>query len=356
MAVNKTIFHKHRDAQDPRPFRRYLLVLAATVLTAGVAVFALNAAIDPLWYVRGNVITGDNFAFNERFAKLNLFLRSANRHDCLIFGSSRTTLLNQNRIKGFTCANLAFSSGVVSEFVATARYLKAQGVSPKLVIVGVDAFNFWRDMTPVLPDFVVKREMPPPLIPTYLSASTLRFSLRTLAGDSPFIRYYDKNFVGRIGSDAPSYDPPEPTELTAKPWKFKSARKGRYFELRQIFPEARYIGYVPPVSAWQVVEELYLTGHLDEYLQTLESIAEQFDALYDFSIPSEVTMLPENTYDGDHYGAAVNANIANVLQGNSMDFGIEVRKSSHADYARAYNDAVTRFMKGFHATGAGESQ
>ena len=327
-------------------FRRYLVYIFAAALTVAFGVLAVNSAVDPLWYWRGNIVTGENFAFNERFAKLNRFLRAPERYDCVIFGSSRATLLDQTRITDYTCANLSFSSGVVSEFLATARYLKAQGFSPKLVIVGIDAFNFWRSMEPNLTDFVKSGRRPPAWIPTYLTASALGFSVRALAGDSPYARSYDANFVGRANDDAPTYTPPAHDEMVAKTWKFDPSRQEIFFELRDVFPEAQFVGYVPPTSAWRTVEELYLTGHIDQYLGVMKAIAKRFGALYDFSAPSEVTALPENTYDGSHFRANVNASIVDVLQGRSTHWGIDVGGVTDTEYAQVYNDAITEFLLG----------
>ena len=331
-------------------YRRYLAVLLASLLIAASGVLAINSVVDPLWYWRGNIVTGENFAFNERFAKLNRFLRTAERYDCVIFGSSRATLLDQTRITDHTCANLAFSSGVVSEFVATARYIKAQGFSPKIVIVGVDAFNFWRSMEPQLTDFVKRGQPPPGWIPTYLTASALSFSLRTLSGESPIARAYDENFVGRPDKNAPIYTPPSHDKMVARAWKFDSSRQEMFFELRSIFPEARFIGYVPPISAWRTVEELYLTNYLNQYIQVMKAISENFDVMYDFSVPSELTTRPENTYDGSHYRATVNASVAEMLQGRSSHFGINVRNVTSVEYTRVYIDAIDEFLQGLRAT------
>jgi len=73
--------------------------------------------------------------------------------------------------------------------------------------------------------------------------------------------------------------------------------------------------------------------------------------MYDFSIPSGVTMRPENTYDGDHYSAAVNAAIADVLQGKANDFGFAVRDAPFSVYARAYGDAIAGFLQDIGPTG-----
>lgn len=334
-----------------RIFRLYLVLVFTVTLAFTGGVLAVNAAVDPLWYWRGNIVTGENYAFNERFAKLNRFLRTSDRYDCLILGSSRVTLLDQTRITDYTCANLSFSAGVIPEFVATARYVKAQGFSPKLVIVGADAFNFWRRMRSKLPAFVKRGEPPPGWTRTYLAANAFNFSRRTLSGDSPFARSYDENFVGKINEDAPTYTPPARDKMAARAWKFEASRRKMFFELREVFPEARYVGYVPPISAWRTVEELYLTDYLDLYLRTMTTIAERFDAMYDFSAPSEFTMRPENTYDGGHYSAVVNTAVADVLQGQSRHFGIDVRGITLAEYTQIYNDAIIEFLNSIQDSG-----
>ena len=52
----------------------YLSAAAAVCFLAGLGVFALNALVDPLWYLGGNVLAPQNFIFNERLAKTNLLL------------------------------------------------------------------------------------------------------------------------------------------------------------------------------------------------------------------------------------------------------------------------------------------
>ncbi|HEY9301247.1 MAG TPA: hypothetical protein VIQ31_33770 [Phormidium sp.] len=71
-------------------------------VTAGVlgTIGTLNYLVDPLWYSSGNRLTGENFPFNERISKTNLFLRSNTQdYDCLIVGSSRVIALNSSEFK-----------------------------------------------------------------------------------------------------------------------------------------------------------------------------------------------------------------------------------------------------------------
>ena len=47
-----------------RRFRIYGGWLLATVGLIVAACFAVNCLVDPLWYLRGNVLTGINYPFN----------------------------------------------------------------------------------------------------------------------------------------------------------------------------------------------------------------------------------------------------------------------------------------------------
>src|SRR5882724_7870640 len=104
-------------ARTRRLFRRYLAMLLVGIAVITGLCLAANALIDPLWYFSGNVVTGVNYAFNERLAKLNRLLPRLQQYDCLMLGSSTTALLPERRIEGHSCFNLGFSSGVVSEML-----------------------------------------------------------------------------------------------------------------------------------------------------------------------------------------------------------------------------------------------
>ena len=83
-----------------RRFRTYLGWLLGTIGVIVAGCFAVNCLVDPLWYLRGNVLTGVNFAFNERLAAINRFLPRLGEYDCVIFGSSRASLLPDENIQG----------------------------------------------------------------------------------------------------------------------------------------------------------------------------------------------------------------------------------------------------------------
>ena len=298
----------------------YLTTSISTAVLVGCLCFTVNVIVDPLWYFGGNSLTGINFGFNERLSKIIFLSSRLGRYDCLIMGSSRATLLPEHLINGYRCHNLAFSGGTVTEFIMYARYLRYRGFAPSLLIVGVDDFDFEDPLPPVaVPDFVRMFKDPPSFLRTYASLDTLRFSIQTLLQISPLDRYYDGQLAGRVRSKVPVYVPPR---LSANaPMHMTTASATLYAELRSIFPTARAIGYVPPISAWNVAQ-LEFEGNLDKYLEALNRTASIFDEFLDFGIPSAITINPENTYDGSHYSERVNQSIAASLVGGRPQAGI----------------------------------
>ena len=111
--------------------RTYLGWLAVTVGLIVGACFVFNCLVDPLWYLKGNVLTGVNYPFNERLATVIRFLPRLGDYDCVIFGTSRGSLLPEEKIDGYRCYNLSVSDGQASEYLLYAKYLREHGFAPR---------------------------------------------------------------------------------------------------------------------------------------------------------------------------------------------------------------------------------
>ncbi len=324
----------------PKPMKAYLKtyfpLLALLLSAAGL----INWLIDPLWYGGGNRITGQNFSFNERISKTNLFLHTKPKtYDCLILGSSRVTLVKASSFKKNHCFNYSFSAGRIEEFVAYAKYAKEKGLNPKVVYVGVDAFNFDKST----PKFTGVGEIEPqPIYRAYFSLDVLLYSTRTLLGMSPDPRYYNEKFDSEVVANPPVYKP-----QLLKDNKHSScdtSKIGFYKELRQVFPQAKFIGYVPPISAWNVVNESYSRGVMDCQLQAFYEVSKFFDTMYDLSIPSSVTTQVYNTYDGSHYYPEVQNEVTKILEGQPLDFGVRMNDYTFDKYNELYNSRIKNFL------------
>jgi hypothetical protein len=334
-----------RPAQRLRAYIGWLLATAGLIVAA---CFAVNCLIDPLWYLSGNMLTEINYPFNERLSKPIRFLPRMQNYDCVIFGTSRATLLPEDKAEGYRCFNLAFSDGQASEYLLYADYLRQRGFAPRLMIVDIRRDELIGPAKPAdVPDFVRIGEAPPAIFATYLSLDALDFSIRTLRGDSPHHRYYDQEFRARleVRSKRRYYNPPVPIKPVPPPFDVHPERAAPYIELRQKFPMARAIAYLPPESTWRIAA-FSLTGVFDSYLAVIGDIAAAYDQFLDFSFPSALTMskAPADTYDGSHFSREVNERVLAGLLANKSVLALDWHSEDSAALAARYRQRLAQFI------------
>ena len=330
--------------------QRLLVVFFGSLLAiAGVIVgacFVVNCLVDPLWYLRGNLLTHINYPFNERLSKIVRLWPRLHDYDCLILGTSRATLLPEDRLAGHRCYNLAFSDGLSNEFLSYAKYLRAQGFAPSLLIVEVRRSELIGPEQPLtLPDFVRSGAPPPSIFATYLSFDAFDFSIRSLRGDAPHHRFYDVDFHAQleVRSKRHRYKPEVPIKPEPAPFDVHPERAERYVEVRRQFPEARAIGYIPVESAWRIAS-FSLTGQLDPYLGAIGRIAAAYDRFLDFSIPSPLTASRDGTYDGIHYSRQVNERVAAALLGEPDEIALDWHRDQPAAVTDLYRRRLAEFV------------
>ncbi|MEB3885682.1 hypothetical protein [Lyngbya sp. CCY1209] len=323
-------------------FKIYSLVAAGLIGSVG----SINWLIDPLWYSHGNQITDKNFTFNERISKTNLLLRTKDERDynCLILGSSRVIALKASMFKDKRCFNYSFKGGWVDDFIAYAKFAKEQGIDPDIVYVGVDSFNFVKETKFNEHGVEASASATNSMFEAYFSLDVLTFSAMTLAEVSPDpTNYYNQNFEIEEFENPPKYNPEFYPPLS--PQECDLSRIEPFQKIRDIFPNAKFVGYVPPRSAWAVVMESYDRELMDCELEGIYKVSQIYDEMYDFSIPSPLTKDPNNTYDGSHFTPEVNDQVAEVMQGKGDDsFGIQVNQYSLSEYKTIYKGQIKKFL------------
>lgn len=334
----------HRSSDAPRRWRRLILFryLAAMVITVGAitgAVLAVNVAVDPLHYFGGNAKLAHATRFDERRQKLYHLLAKRDRYDCLIFGSSRTILLPTHLLEGHNCFNLAFSAGRIGEFLYYAKYLSDRGFRPSLVITGVDDFDFEKVGGWDVPPFVKKGEDPPSPFVVYASLDGLQRSWEAHRDRKPHDWICTIDFDCRIPRPFKTYRP-DRRDRSAGPFKSEVAKL--YGRLGKYFPDARFVGYVPPISAWRV-EDMAREKELKSYLTGLKKASRHFDRFVDFSVVTKMTADPDNTPDGSHYAYWVNRVIAAHVLSGGPGPGLDVKKMSVDRLMAAHLAGLRRF-------------
>ena len=254
------------------------------------------------------------------------------------------TALRKSEFTNHNCFNYALKGAELPDFVDYANFINNQGIEPDIVYIGIDGLNFVeKERKEQQPIEVESLQTKSPL-EAYLSADVLLFSAMTLLGLSPDPgNFYDQNFEPVDFANPPTYDPKfyNPAELQ----RCDLSSVETFASLQEFFPNAKFVAYVPPRSAWSIVNDTYGRGLMDCYLLAFHELSQRFDAMYDFSIPSAVTKNPDNTFDGSHYSVTVNNRIAKILQGESDDtFGIRVDQYNFDDYRAIYRQKLREFL------------
>jgi hypothetical protein len=351
-SLTRGIFKKRQEKElkmstkDTKKNSKFSFVLYGLMTTLSLAIVgAINWSIDPLWYSHGNILTGKNFAFNERISKTNLFLRTkdAANYDCIILGSSRVITMKVSTFNENHCFNYAMKGGETQDFVDYGRFVKEQGIDVKKVYIGVDGLNFVAGPKKKHTPFNVENIATPSFVHAYLSIDVLTFSLMTLLGLSPDpANYYDRNFEPADFDDPPVYKPNFYKPLSEQQCDLSKVKS--FTELKQTFPNAELIGFVPPRSAWSIVNDTYGRNLTNCELQAFYQIGQVYDEMYDFSVPSAVTKNPKHTFDGSHYSVEINDRMAKVLQGQTVTFGLKIDDYSFDEYRDLYLKEVYQFL------------
>lgn len=332
------------DRSEPKSkfsFKLFTLITSILLGTVG----GINWLVDPLWYRSGNTLTDKNFAFNERITKSNVFLRTKDRanYDCVILGSSRVIAMKASSFTDNNCFNYALKGGEIEDFVDYANFLKEAGLNPQKVYIGVDGLNFVVKERQEREPFDINTVATQSPLQAYLSADVFMFSMMTLLGISPDPgNYYDRNFEPVDFENPPQYQPAFYKSLPPQQCDYSIVKP--FADLRKVFPNAEFIGYVPPRSAWSMINDTYGRDLMDCYLTVFHQLSQTYDAMYDFSVPSEITKNPAHTFDGSHYSVKVNDKIAAILQGKAENFGLRVDKYSFEDYRRLYLAELRQFL------------
>lgn len=335
--------------------KKYFLSVLATVFVLASAVLLVNYLIDPLWFYGGNKVADTNHIYNERYSKAVLLSKHDQAYDCLIIGSSTATLLDEKKIDGYTCFNFAVSGGNVREFEHYIRFARNHMKRLRLVVLGLDPFNLVdEELKDRIPDFVRFKSQEPNSIRAYLGIETFLFSLKSMANLFPgrsYLRFYRPNFTATLNSKSASYNPEKVLSddferrfghdaFTA----FSTRNLAFVSRLRDLLPDAKFIGYAPPIAA-NYVGYLHLGGVLEGFLRANYEASRFFDAYYDFTIPSAITVNPATTPDGEHFVPKVNDEILSVLLGKKSTFGLDLSEKDWSRYCAIYIRATENYIR-----------
>jgi hypothetical protein len=342
-----------QEGRTSAPHTRYIWIVALTFFSISSVVLSVNFLVDPLWFYQGSRLTSYNHHYNERFSKVNVFLQNPAQYDCVILGTSTATLLDAKKIAGYKCINFSFSRGLLPEYIGFLRFIKRHTDNIKLVIIGLDGHHMVDEpdrRDEPMPGFIRDGGSVPTPFRTYVGLGPFIASVKTLLNYTDSGRYYDGDFAASLLLSVGPYRPKDEPFNDSFKRKFGHAigffdTKNLKFveELKATVPGAKFIGYVPPITA-HYIAFLKLDGKLDNYLEAIYSAAPLFESFYDFTMPSSITKNPDTTNDGMHYSREVNDAIAAKINGERTNFGIKLNTIRFADFRRLFIKETDTFM------------
>jgi hypothetical protein len=200
-----------------------------------------------------------------------------------------------------------------------------------------------------VPDFISALAPPPSIWHSYLTWDSLVFSLRTVFSARPTRRYYDREFIAHVMPEVRAYQRIRHFINDAVGSNHSARGVAQYRILRGIFPDARLIGFVQPVSA-DIIARRRDAGSLEGALDAIYAVRDTLDALHDFSVPSGITSERRNQLDDGHFSRETYDRIVDTLNGESAAFGIDLAILSRAQYSQAYAEGLARFGRAAAAT------
>jgi hypothetical protein len=327
--------------------RKYLALVAASAFLLLALELGFNCLVDPLYFFKGDLIRHRSHPYDDRIATIARYRKNPGQYDCIILGSSRTTFLDPHSIKNHRCANFATVGAGADAVLTYADYIKnVMDIHPGIVIIGVDGFRDDASRAG-LPDFVKSKESLPSLFYYYSSLEVFIFSLKHTLFPEDYQIFADRNFrkhqtTALINSN--KFAKENKVSIIMGGNNTPGMRFQRdYQSLRNLFPDARLIGFIPPIAPGPIYTAYNRSG-LNGFFNTAYAFSSAFDDFYDFSVPSSVSTDLGQTYDGNHYTAETYDIISDVIFKKQPNFGIHVTGLTLPQYEFKYIEKMKQIF------------
>lgn len=311
--------------------KKWIIFTILAILTSLVSIGSLNFFMDPLWtFEHSHKYNQYQRGRKERQQKSNALLFKEKKYTTLLFGSSRTTYMNQYKL-GSDVFNYAVSDMQPNEYEEYLRFAIEDANQPiKTVIIGLDFFGVL-EYAP----FISKNPqaiLEPILEPFYkykllISIDTLDYSLKN-------ITYTLKKPYGKYTYDNVKSTPIYNIKTTKDSYKkriendLKTYVKDRYYtdydvnyknylsHLKTSFPKINFIVFTTPVSE-QHFKTLISQDLYNDYERWLQESVDVFGQLHHFMF---INVITQNAYlyfkDSNHCYTSTYECLGDEILGN----------------------------------------
>jgi hypothetical protein len=284
--------------------KKFIISFITTFIIFYFLIFSLNILVDPLWYLNGNVLQKNNYVFNERLSKTNLFYKNQNKYDCILFGSSISTTINASLFKKNKCFNYSFSAGGIEEYYLVLSYFYKKIKLNKVYIEIPNTTNIDHQtlakFKKSFPDIEITGFIPPIFTQSLLNIDESRSQnhAQIKAPNLPDF-FYNSNAEAKPESFFFAYSSSRVFIMSVKSLLKITDYKNSY--------DQNFVGFVynktisKKIQKKKIIIDKNIKSRI-EYLALFRyNLKNSLDNIYDFSLPTESANSYLYTYDGSHY-------------------------------------------------------
>jgi hypothetical protein len=284
--------------------KKFIISFITTFIIFYFLIFSLNVLVDPLWYLNGNVLQKNNYVFNERLSKTNLFYKNQNKYDCILFGSSISTTINASLFKKNKCFNYSFSAGGIEEYYLVLSYFYKKIKLNKVYIEIPNTTNIDHQtlakFKKSFPDIEINGFIPPIFTQSLLNIDESRSQnqAQIKAPNLPDF-FYNSNAEAKPESFFFAYSSSRVFIMSVKSLLKITDYKNSY--------DQNFVGFVynktisKKIQKKKIIIDTNIKSRI-EYLALFRyNLKNSLDNIYDFSLPTESANSYLYTYDGSHY-------------------------------------------------------
>lgn len=364
------------------PKRWTILVILALVLLVG-AVVTVNVIVDADGVLRTDY-TRQFQPPNMSVAKINHLLKNKLKYDSYVFGSSREGGIHVENIASGRWYNMFYAAGLPEEHLEHLRFMLANGITIKTVLIGLDDFSHLFDARQLLNDLDLQ---PHPAVSgksplVFYGENFFRLN-RIVPQVSAYIRYnytqrqppdqrqliYDIEGTGNIFcrdcDEAVERNIPEHihAQKFLQPWEYRFLEGNNMTHALDVMREIadlsrknniRLIVFINPIH-----RTTYLNTDLKRFAEFKKGLAKIMD-YYDFSGLNSITTNNYYYYETSHFRPLVGDMMLARMVGSPRvsvpaDFGFLVTRQNSPDHIRSLClelRAVSAELRGVNAAWA----
>lgn len=332
-------------------FKKKILQIFVATAVFITPIPSLNYLVDPFWCFDHVILLGRyQTGFDERQQKANFLMFNKGAYDTFLLGNSRVSYTDPRDIPG-KAFNFTVSSMRSSELLPYLKFASSRNSKPiTTIILGVSFYetNGANPGSFSPPEEYIKNASTPGFrYRALFSIGLFRHTVSNIKRDlvaKNRLDAYERERKEVLGRQMPLPVPEEVRgiaitaniaeyrrQINAESYEYLDL-KPVFNELKEAFPEARFLIFTTPVSA-HLLKILLEQDRLEDYKRWVSGLVEVFGEAWNFMYFNEVTLNDLNYKDAHHYSPWICRAIIHKIyglpdDGQFSDFGKKVTVDS----------------------------